>query len=617
MTTPIYYIKNGNLNFAEKTILSNLTLYIYRGDKICLIGRNGCGKSSLMKVISGNYELDSGELFHDSSTTINYLNQDVSLNLNVTIYDFVLDQFKEDDIDQYQTDIILEKLQLDKTSNLSNCSGGQIRRAHLAKTLVARPDILLLDEPTNHLDITTIEWLEDFVKSYNGAIICVSHDRAFLTNVTNKIWWLDRGNLRKSDKGFKYFEEWQTSIIEQEEAVLKKLNKKLDTENDWLQTGVTARRKRNQKRLADLKTLREITKQQANKLALSKQRVQVEQEQDIRKSKFIVEFENVSFHYPNIKIMDNFNFRVKKGEKIGVIGANGSGKTTFIKLLTKHIAPITGQVMHGAKLDISYFDQHRIELNPAHSLQQILCPTGGDQVFLPNKTMHVAGYLKQFMFDPKLLTTKVATLSGGEASRLLLAKTLINPGNLLILDEPTNDLDMDSLEILLDILGDYAGTLLIISHDRDFLNRLVTRTLIFSNNNIIDIVGSYEDYRQLINKNISSSAGVKLINKSANHFTNNIPSSLENNEITPKKLSYKHQRLLETIPKEIEQLEMQIKNLELILSDSNLYSSNPTKFNKTSQDLENCKKKLDDLITTWVEIEGTAITPPDTFNRIK
>ncbi|XVN43348.1 MAG: ABC-F family ATP-binding cassette domain-containing protein [Candidatus Rickettsia vulgarisii] len=595
MTTPIYYIKNGNLNFADKTILSDLELYIHRGNKICLIGRNGCGKSSLMKVISGNYELDSGELFHDSSTTIDYLHQEVKTNLNISIYDFILDQFAENNVDQYKIDIILEKLHLDKNSNLSDCSGGQIRRASLAKALVSEPDILLLDEPTNHLDISTIEWLEDFVKSYAGAIICVSHDRTFLTNVTNKIWWLDRDNLRKSDKGFKYFEEWQGLVIEQEEAILRKLNKKLDIENDWLQTGVTARRKRNQKRLADLKNLREIARGQANKLALSKQKVQIDHSNDVSKSKFIVELDNISFNYPQRKIINNFSFRVTKGERIGIIGSNGSGKTTLIKLITKQIEPNSGRVTHGAKLDISYFDQHRTELNPNHSLQQILCPTGGDQIFLPNKTMHAAGYLKQFMFDPKLLTAKVSTLSGGEASRLLLAKTLINPGNLLILDEPTNDLDMDSLEVLLDILADYSGTLLLISHDRDFLNRLVTRTLIFADNKITDITGSYEDYRQL--------ATSKTVTN--NKPQTNKPTTLltpKKEETKAKKLSYKDQRLLEVLPVEIDKLEQQIKNLELILSDSSLYLSDPAKFNKTSNDLSDCKKKLDDLLTQWLEI---------------
>ncbi len=589
--TPIYYIKNGNLRFSDKILLSNLELYIYKGDKICLIGRNGCGKSSLMKVISGNYQLDNGELFHDSRTKIDYLNQDINPNLDITIHDFIFDQFIGQEIDNYKIDIILEKLQLDKNSNLSNCSGGQIRRSHLAKVLVAEPSILLLDEPTNHLDISTIEWLEDFVKSYNGAIICVSHDREFLSNVTNKIWWLDRGILRKSDKGFKYFEEWQQIIMEQEEATLRKLNRKLENENDWLNAGVTARRKRNQKRLSDLKALRETAEQHTNKLASSKQKIQVENSEDISKSKFIIEANNISFNYDKTKIIDNFTFRVKKGEKIGIIGANGSGKTTFVKLLTKQIEPNSGKVTHGTGLEISYFDQHRTELNPNYSLQQILCPTGGDQVFLPNKTMHVAGYLKQFMFDPKLLTAKLSTLSGGEASRLLLAKTLINPGNLLILDEPTNDLDIDSLEILLEILGDYSGTLILISHDRDFLDRLVTRTLIFTNGQINDIAGSYQDYRQLISKNLPS----KIIAKSA----------IKKEEVKSKtisKLSYKHQRLLEIMPLEIEKLEMEIQDLELMLSNNSLYSSDSNRFNQLSTDLANSKKKLDDLLTEWIKL---------------
>lgn len=590
--TPIFYIKNGNLHFADKILFSNLELYIYNGDKICLIGRNGCGKSSLMKVISGDYELDSGELFHDSSTKIDYLNQDIKPNINMSVYDFVLQQLGSLEGDQYKIDIILEKLQLEKNSNLSNCSGGQIRRAHLAKALVSQPDILLLDEPTNHLDIATIEWLEDYVKSYSGAIICISHDKTFLSNVTNKIWWLDRGNLRKSDKGFKYFDEWQEIVIEQEEAILRKLNKKLDGENDWLNAGVTARRKRNQKRLADLKALRETAKQHENKLAITQQRVQSEKSENISKSKFIIETDNISFNYPNRKIIDNFSFRVKKGEKIGIVGSNGSGKTTFIKLLTKQISPESGIITHGTGLTISYFDQHRSELNSQDTLQQTLCPTGGDQIFLPNKTMHVAGYLKQFMFDPKLLTAKVSTLSGGEASRLLLAKTLINPGNLLILDEPTNDLDMDSLEILLDILSDYQGTLILISHDRDFLNKLVTRTLIFADGKITDIAGSYEDYRQLISK----TAAPKTIKVT--------PTILPTEEAKPKKLSYKTQRLLETLPLEIEKLEIEIKNLEAVLEDHTLYLSNPSKFSQVSQTLALNKQKLDNLLTEWIELSA-------------
>lgn len=593
MTTPIYYIKDGNLSFADKIILSDLELYLYKGDKICLIGRNGCGKSSLMKVISEDYELDNGELFKDPAITTGYLKQDIAIKLNSDVYDFILEQKSNNkEIDKYQIDIILEKLQINGTDNLSTYSGGQLRRASLAKALILEPEILLLDEPTNHLDIETIEWLEGYVKSYNGAIICVSHDRTFLSNVTNKIWWLDRGHLRKSDKGFKYFDEWQNIIIEQEEAALRKLNKKLAQENEWLNAGVTARRKRNQKRLTQLKTLREIAREHAAKLARSKQRVQAELEENIAKSKFIIEADNVSFSYKNTKIIDNFSFRVKKGEKIGIIGANGSGKSTFIKLLTKQLTPEIGKIIYGGNLDISYFDQHREKLNHNHTLQQTLCPTGGDQVFLPNdKTIHVAGYLKQFMFDPKLLNAKTAILSGGEANRLLLAKILINPGNLLILDEPTNDLDMDSLEILLDILADYSGTLIVVSHDRDFLDRLVTRTLVFAQGKIHDLTGGYKDYKQYFTASPTTKKNSKPITPTSS------PKEPQN-----KKLSYKYQRLLETLPNEIEKLEASIKALEKQLEDSNLYLANPQKYNQISTQLVNDKKKLDELLNQWLKI---------------
>ncbi|WPY01255.1 ABC transporter ATP-binding protein [Candidatus Trichorickettsia mobilis] len=592
--TIAYYIKQGNLNFADKIIFSDLEIYLYPGDKICLIGRNGCGKSSLMKVIFGDYELDSGEIFKDPNIKIGYLTQDIKTNLDYSIYDFVLSELDDPDSQRYQADIILDKLLIDGNLNLSNCSGGQLRRAYLAKVLVLKPDILLLDEPTNHLDITAIEWLEDFVKTYQGIVICISHDRAYLSNVTNKIWWIDRGVLRKSDQGFKYFEEWQEVVMRQEEAVLRKLNRKLEVENDWLNAGVTARRKRNQKRLADLKNLRENLKQQTLKLSMAKQRLTAIMAEEVKKNRFIIEADAVSFAFGHKKIINNFSFQVKKGEKIGIIGANGSGKSTFIKLLTKQLLPQIGKIIHGTNLEISYLDQHKTPLNPSLSLWQTLCPTGGDQIFLTNgNAMHVAGYLKRFMFDPALLNAKVATLSGGEASRLLLAKILARPGNLLIMDEPTNDLDMDSLEMLLEILSDYEGTLIMVSHDRDFLDRLVTRSLIFSREQIIDIVGGYEDYQRLTLPQISSKP-LKLAPTKAAETTTNKPAI---------KLSYKHQRLLETIPLEVETIEQAIKSLEAQLSDHNLYLVNPDKFYDLTKELEYSQLKLDNLINEWMSIE--------------
>lgn len=596
--TPIFYIKDGNLSFADKTVLSSLELYVYPGDKICLVGRNGSGKSSLMKVMAGEYELDSGELFKDPLTKIGYLKQDVITKTNYSIYEFVLEGLKKPEENRYLADIILKKLQINGDLKLKNCSGGQIRRAFLAKTLVDQPDILLLDEPTNHLDITAIEWLEEYVKSYTGAIICISHDRAFQENTTNKVWWIDRANLRKSNKGFKHYDQWREEIITEEEATLRKMTRKLEMEKDWLNTGVTARRKRNQKRLANLHRLRDNLRIHQTKLRDAKTKLQIELTQEAKKSQFIIEAENISFNYESKNIFHNFSFKVKKGEKIGVIGPNGSGKSTLIKILTKDLTPIEGKVKHGANLEITYFDQYRTELNKDHTIKLTLCPNGGDQVFLKNQTMHVAGYLKNFMFDPRILNDKVSTLSGGEANRLLLAKALISPGNFLILDEPTNDLDTDSLEMLLEILAEYDGTLMIVSHDRDFLERLVTRTLVFTGDTIVDLYGGYEDYLKYYK--IDNTFNLKTDNKEKKKIdTVNLENFKKNT-----KLSYKYQRLLEILPKEIEEIENNIADLETKLMEADLYVKNPETFYDYSKKLEENKKLLDNKIHQWLEIEN-------------
>jgi ATP-binding cassette subfamily F protein uup len=641
MSAPIYYIKNGSLSFADKVVFEDIELYLHHGDKVCLIGRNGCGKSSLMKVINGDYEMDSGDLYQDPKTTTSYLRQDSKIDLSVSIYEFILKDLGDDA--KYKADIIFEKLQIDGTKSMSSLSGGQLRRASLAKALVEEPEILLLDEPTNHLDITAIEWLEDYVKSYPGSVVCISHDRAFLNNVTNKLWWIDRGVLRKSDKGFKYFEEWQEQLLEHEEATLKKMQKKLDEENIWLSQGVTGRRKRNQKRLSDLRRLRETMREKTSHLASGKQKIEAVTTDEAKKMRFIIEAEDLCFGYSNSaslraqrsnpeKVIDcgvdsspkspgnndgliikDFSFRVKKGEKIGLIGPNGSGKSTLIKLLLKELEPESGRVRHGTELDVSYFDQHRTDLNPNHSLKQTLCPTGGDQIFLPDRTTHVVSYLRSFMFDPRMLNAKVSTLSGGEANRLLLSKALINPGNLFILDEPTNDLDMDTLEMLLEVLSDYTGTLIVVSHDRDFLEKLVTRTLVFTpDQGILDIIGGYDDYVKYYKKDTPAPVKVKKTSValgldpkvSGNSQDPQIFANRSSEENKPrKKLSYKDQRLLENIPGEIDTLEARIIAIEKELGSPTLYMKDPVKFAKLSDELQTSRSKIDELTETWVKIE--------------
>lgn len=590
--TPIFYIKDGDLSFADKVVLENLELYISKGDRVCLVGKNGCGKSSLMKIIEGEYEIDNGEIFKDPAISIGYLKQDMKIKLEGDIYNFVLSAFDDLEGNKYNADIILKQLGIDGKTELKSCSGGQLRRVCLARSLITQPDILLLDEPTNHLDIRIIEWLEDYIRNYPGAVICISHDRAFQENISNKVWWIDRGNLKKSSKGFKYYDEWREEIIASEEAVLRKMNRKLEAEQNWLHGGVTARRKRNQKRLASLHLLRETLRAHQFKLKSAKDKLHIELAEEMKKTKFIIDAENISYNFPGNRLFNNFTFKVKKGEKIGVIGPNGAGKSTLIKILTKEINPETGRVKHGTNIDITYFDQHRTELNPQYSIKRTLCPGGGDQVFLQDRSMHVAAYLKKFMFDPKTLENKVATLSGGEANRLLLAKALINPGNFFILDEPTNDLDMDSLEMLLEVLADYKGTLIIVSHDRDFLERLVTRTLVFTGNNIIDLYGGYEDYLKYHKQEEKTIKTVK---------TNQQEPKIKK---LPQKLSYKYARLLEVLPNEISMLEEQIMELEGVLAQPSLYLENKEKFDKYTKQLQDLKDSLNNKIEQWLEVEA-------------
>ena len=590
--TPIFYIKDGNLSFADKIVLDNLELYISKGDRVCLVGKNGCGKSSLMKIIEGEYELDNGELFKAPALRVGYLKQDMKIIPDGTIYEFVLSAFDDPESNKYNADIILKQLEIDGNESLKTFSGGQVRRVCLARALVTQPDILLLDEPTNHLDIRIIEWLEGYLKNYPGAVICISHDRAFQETISNKVWWIDRGVIRKSNKGFKYYDEWRGEIIASEESVLRKMNRKLEAEQSWMHGGVTGRRKRNQKRLANLHRLRETLRVHQSKLTNAKARMQIELAEEASKTKFIIDAENISYNFPGKRLFSDFAFKVKKGEKIGVIGPNGAGKSTLIKILTKEIEPQSGKVKHGTNIEITYFDQHRTELNPKKTLKETLCPGGGDQVFLQDRSMHIAAYLKKFMFDPKTLGNKVSTLSGGEANRLLLAKALINPGNFFILDEPTNDLDMDSLEMLLEILAEYKGTLVIVSHDRDFLERLVTRTLVFNGEEIIDLYGGYEDYL----KYYKQEEKIVKIAKST-------PSEVKSKNI-PQKLSYKYARLLEVLPTEIKDLEEKIVDLEKLLADSYLYSEDNDKFNQYSRTLEEAKEAVDKKIEQWIEVEA-------------
>ena len=501
MTTPIYYIRQGLLSFADKILVKDLELYLYKKDKIALAGDNGSGKSSLLKVIFGDYFLTEGDFYLENGIKIGYLQQNLTLPKDLSAEEYILN---ETSCEKYQANFFLQKLKIPSYEITDNLSGGQKRRLLLAKVLSSKPHILLLDEPNNHLDIDGIEWLEEYLLNYTGSVICISHDRKFLENVTNIIWYIDRGIFYTNKRGFKYFDSFQEEIIEAEEKRLIKLNKKLQLENQWFQQGVTGRRKRNQGRLAYLHKLRDQIqeKKQRAKAVKTDSSLGI----DIKKTRFIIEAEKINFSYQKgITMIRDFSFRVLKGEKIALVGPNGSGKSTLLKILLKQVMPTSGKVIHGSNLDISYFDQNKSCLNPNLNVLENLCPNGGYYVTLSGKTIHIAAYLKKLMFDPKLLHTKLSILSGGQQSRIALAYTLINTGNLLILDEPTNDLDMDSLDILLEILHNYQGTLIVVSHDRYFIDNLVTRTLIINKNEkILDIIGGYQDYIAMRKKQIKT-----------------------------------------------------------------------------------------------------------------
>lgn len=590
--TPILYIKNGHLSFGNKTILKHIELYVSRGDKICLVGRNGCGKSSIMKIIAGEYEIDNGTIFRSPSITIGYLQQDIKVKCNDKIHNFVLSKANYLQSHRYNADIMLQQMHIDGNKDLASCSGGQLRQVFLIKSLILQPDILLLDEPTNHMDIKTIEWLENYIQHYPGAVICISHDRCFQENISNRVWWIDNHLLKKTNKGFKHYDEWCRAIMNSKEATLRNLNRKLEVEKNWLNHGVTARRKRNKKRLSSLYDLRQTLREQQLELHNTKAIIQTDLASDIRKTQFIIDAQNISYQLLAKKLFNNFTLQVKKGEKIGIVGPNGSGKSTLIKILMKELDPTTGIVKHGQNVHITYLDQHRIVLNPNYSLKRILCPVGGDQVFVQGRSMHVAAYLKKFMFDPRALEHSIITLSGGELNRLLLAKSLMNTGNLLILDEPTNDLDMDSLEMLLEILIGYKGTLIIVSHDRDFLERLVTRTLIVTSDKIIDLYGGYQDYLQYYKQEEK----ITTCKKSYKTKIHKVPSV--------KKLSYKYMRLLEVLPNEIDELEQKIIVLEKSLAQSDLYLKDSKKFYDLTNQLQKVKFCLNNKMEQWIEAES-------------
>ena len=590
---PIYAIKGAELSFGSNHLFTNVDLYINRGDKISLVGRNGSGKSTLLKVIAGVLEPDNGEIFIQPGIKIAYMPQEPDLSSFSSLKEVILSGLPDCGKNQeYKADMLIQQLSIVADANPNLASGGEKRKAVLAKTLINEPDILLLDEPTNHLDIATIEILENVIKEFTGAVVVISHDRMFLNNISQTTFWLDRGILRRNNKGFKFFEEWQDQVIEQEIIEQKNLNKKLEEETEWLHKGVTARRRRNQGRLRRLQQLRLERKEQIKQIG----NINLSVDEGDFRSKLVIEAKNICKSFGDRVIVKDFSTCIIKGNKIGIAGPNGAGKTTLIKLLTKRLEPDSGFVRIGKNLEEAYFDQNRITLDPKKTLWQTLCDKG-DHILVRGQYRHVIAYLKDFLFRPDQAHCPVSALSGGEKNRLMLAVALAQPSNFLVLDEPTNDLDMDTLDLLQEVLSDYEGTMLIVSHDRDFLDRVVTSVIYMKGDgSVFENAGSYSEILQKINQQKATS----LPNNNQKAVKN---SQNENRSKKSAKLSYNQQRLLEILPQQIQNMEMKIAEIEQQLGNADLYITNRGEFERLSSELISLKADIEKSENQWLELQ--------------
>ncbi len=606
----ILSVQDALVTFGNVPLFKDLTFNIHEGSRISLVGKNGAGKSTLMNIITGHRDLDDGERWALEGLNIGYLQQDVHYKPGQTVRDFIFETFDADQEEwmiDYKIDMVVTPLDLNIADRMEVLSGGQLRRVALARTLVEEPDLLLLDEPTNHLDLHIIEWLENYLKNYQGAIICVSHDRTFLANISNAIFWLDRGKIRVCPKGFGHFEEWSAMLIEQEERELANRAKFVEQESEWASRGVKARRKRNVRRVEMMKEAREQLKSDLSAFRKMMGKVKFEAGEVEMTSRIVAEFYNVSksFHEAGREkvILQNFHLRIQKGDRIGILGKNGSGKTSFLKMLINELEPDAGSIKRKKELEFSYFDQKRKDLKDDMTILKTLCPDGGDHVDVMGKSRHVCGYLKDFLFDPSKVHHNVGTLSGGQKNRLMLAKILANPKTCLILDEPTNDLDMDTLDMLEDVLMQYKGTLIVVSHDRDFLDQTVSKILAFEGDGKVEgIIGGYSDYLEYVKNHKTEKTG------SAKEKPVVVAEKPETAvvKVTPKKLTFKLQHELETLPVKIEEMETSIAHLVAILEDPEFYVRDAQAFLKTSEKLEQLRSELATAEGRWLELTAMA-----------
>jgi ATP-binding cassette subfamily F protein uup len=573
-----------------------IDLHVLPGDRLALIGRNGAGKTTLLRLITGKIEADRGQRRIKPGTKIVFLEQDPDFSRAETLMDFAIGG--DDAPAAHEVEAIAGQLGIDMSRPAATASGGEKRRAAIARALAQEPDLLLLDEPTNHLDLGAIDWLEDWLSRYRGAFITISHDRTFLTRLTRATLWLDRGTLRRKEVGFGGYEAWEEQVYAEEARAAERLDAKLKIEAHWLERGVTARRKRNQGRLEKLHQMRAVRAAMISGAGTAKLKLASD---DDFKSKSVIVAEGISKTYGERPIVKPFSLRIQNGDRIGIVGANGAGKTTLLKLLTKELDPDTGTVTHARTLSGVMIDQQRKLLEPDATVRQILAE-GGDWIDVRGVRKHVQAYLKDFLFDPGLVDTKVGILSGGERSRLLLAREFARTANLLVLDEPTNDLDLETLDLLQEVIADFDGTVLIVSHDRDFLDRTVTITLGLDGSGKVDIVaGGYADWEAKRKKpqtgvNRGSNGGQTASNAPQEGAGKPVPAK----PASAPKLSYKDQRDYEILPARIEELEAAIAKGEALLSDPELYAKDPQRFAKISEGIATARAEKDAAEERWL-----------------
>jgi len=594
MAPPLLTLQDIALTFGAAPLLAGAGISVATGDRVCLVGRNGSGKSTLLKVAAGLVQADTGRRFAQPGATIRYLPQEPDFDGFATTLEYVeagLDH--ADDNQRYRASYLLEQLGLTGHEDPSRLSGGEARRTALARVLAPEPDILLLDEPTNHLDLPGIEWLESELSGMRSGIVLISHDRRLLEKMSRSTVWLDRGVTRVLDQGFAHFETWRDQVLEQEELDRHKVGRKILAEEDWVRYGVSGRRKRNQKRLGDLHALRKKHKEQRG--ALGKVNL-VAAEADLS-GRLVAVAEDVSKSYGERTVVRDFSARIIRGDRVGIVGHNGAGKTTLLNLLTGKAEPDTGRIKRGTNLLEVALDQRRESLDPNQTLSQVLTGGAGDTVTVNGQNRHVISYMKDFLFGPEQANTPVGVLSGGERGRLTLAVAFATPSNLMVLDEPTNDLDLETLELLQERIAEYSGTVLLVSHDRDFLDRVVTSTIATEGDGRwIEYAGGYSD--MLLQRGpAKQTAGV-----SGGRSRGTREDSISK-PVVAKKLSFKDKHALETLPGRMADFEREIARLNRVLSDGNLYARNPQKFADTTKALDAATSSLAKAEEQWLALE--------------